>query len=141
MEVHCETDFLARNAEFRSLVKDIALQIASEAPQYVSTKDVPDEVIQEVERQAEATAIALGKPDRVTSQMKAGKVRKFLSQVCLMEQRFIKDQEITVGTLVHNLAAKSGENIRVVRFTRYQIGVGARTWMERSWPALSPAST
>jgi elongation factor Ts len=121
IEVLCETDFLSLNPEFRSLVRDLALQVAAEDPQYVSAQEVPAAVLAEVEQKAEATALALGKPDRVIPQIKAGKVKKFLAQVCLLEQRFIKDQEVTVGSLVQNLTAKSGENIRVSRFTRYQL--------------------
>jgi elongation factor Ts len=121
LEVDCETDFLAESPAFRSLVRDLALQIASEEPQYVSTQEVPPERLREVENEAECNARTLGKPERAIEQIKAGKVRKYLSQVCLLEQRFIKDQEVTPGQLVQALIAQSGENIQVRRFTRYQV--------------------
>jgi elongation factor Ts len=121
IQVDCETDFLSETAEFRALVKELALQIASESPRYVSAQDVPAEVTAEVQREAEANAVALGKPERAVLQIKEGKVRKFLSQVCLMEQRFIKNQDVTCGGLVQELIAKSGENIQVRRFMRYQL--------------------
>lgn len=121
IEVHCETDFLSESPEFRRFVRELALQIASEAPQYVGSEDVPPELIREIERQAEENARATGKPERAILQMKEGKVRKFLSRACLLEQAFIKDPEITVGALVNRFVAKSGENVQVCHFTRYQI--------------------
>lgn len=121
IEVHCETDFLSESPEFRSLVRDLALQVASEEPQYVNAADVPAEIIAEVEREAEENARILGKPERAVLQIKAGKVRKFLSRACLLEQAFIKDPEITVGAMVNRFVATSGENVQVCHFTRYEI--------------------
>lgn len=121
LEVHCETDFLSRSEAFRTLVRDLALQIASENPQYIQVEDVPREVIEQVEAEAVEAARAEGKPERVIEQIKAGKVRKFLGQVCLLEQRFIKDTDITVGELVRAFVGRSGENVQVRSFTRREI--------------------
>lgn len=121
IEVRCETDFLSDSPQFRSLVKDLALQIASEAPRYISAGDVPPEVIQEAEKKAEENAVALGKPEKAVLQIKAGKVKKMLSRICLMEQAFIKDPEVTVGSLIQSFIARSGENIQVCQFMRYEV--------------------
>ena len=114
VEVYCETDFLSRSEPFRRLVRDLALQIASESPLFVSVDDVPPEVIQKVESEAESAAMARGKPERVIERIKAGKVRKYLSQVCLLEQRFIRDDSLTVGDLVRTFVGRSGENVQIV---------------------------
>lgn len=121
IEVRCETDFLSESPQFRSLVKDLALQIASEAPRYISAGDVPPEVVEETERKAEENAVALGKPEKAVMQIRAGKVKKMLGQICLMEQAFIKDPEITIGNLVQGFIAKCGENIQVFNFMRYEV--------------------
>lgn len=121
IEVYCETDFLSTSPDFKEFVKDLMLQIAAEDPQYVCIEEVPAEVLQEVEREALRAAQALGKPDQVVQTIKEGKVQKYLSQICLMEQRFIKDQDISVNGMVRRFIAKSGENIEVRHFTRYQI--------------------
>lgn len=121
LEVLCETDFLSRSEAFRGLVKDIALQIASENPLFISADEVPKETIQEVEREAEKLARAQGKPERVIEQIKAGKVRKFIGEVCLLEQKFIKDDSITVGDLVRTFVGQSGENVQIRHFTRRQL--------------------
>ena len=121
IEVVCETDFLSKSRDFRGLVRDLMLQIASEGPQYVNAADVPPPVLLAVEEEADAAARSLGKPEGVIRQIKAGKVKKHLSRICLMEQPFIKDPDITVATLVRRFIAKSGENTRVLHFTRYQL--------------------
>jgi len=121
LEVHCETDFLAASREFRELVKDIELQIASEAPLYIEPSDVPQAEIERVSAEAESLARAQGKPEQAIEQIKAGKVRKYLSRVCLMEQPFIKDPKVTVGDLVKAFIAQSGENVRIHYFARREI--------------------
>jgi elongation factor Ts len=121
LEVHCETDFLSKGAPFRSLVKDLALQIASEAPQYINAEDVPQELIDQVAAEAEQTARAEGKPERVIEQIKQGKIRKFISEVCLMEQKYIKDTDMVVADLVRSFIGSSGENVQVSYFVRRQI--------------------
>jgi len=122
VEVRCETDFLAASKEFRAFVKDVALQIASQAPRYISRSDVPREEIDEIAAEAERLARAQGKPERAIEAIKDGKVKKHISQVCLLEQPFIKDPGLTVGDLVRGLIAKSGENVHIASFCRRQIG-------------------
>lgn len=121
LEVHCETDFLSQSADFRSLVRDLALQIASEAPVYISAEEVPNEIIEEIAVKAAEEARALGKPEKVIEQFKTGRVKKYLKQACLIEQAFIKNQDITIGSLVNEFIAKSGENIKIKNFVRYEL--------------------
>lgn len=121
IEVHCETDFLSKGAPFRGLVRDLALQIASEAPLYINAEDVPQAEIAQIAAEAEQIALTEGKPARVVEQIKQGKVRKHISEVCLMEQRFIKNTDITVADYVRNFIGQCGENVQVVYFARRQI--------------------
>jgi elongation factor Ts len=122
LEVNCETDFVARNETFRSLVHDIAMHIAAARPLYVSEDDIPEEVL-EVERDINRTrALKEGKPEKVVDKMVEGRMKKFYEEICLLNQPFIRDQEMTVGELVRQAIAAVGENIVVRRFTRYQIG-------------------
>jgi elongation factor Ts len=122
LEVNCETDFVARNETFRNLVHDIAMHIAASRPLYVSEDDIPEEVL-EMERDINRTrALKEGKPEKVVDKMVEGRMKKFYEEVCLLNQPFIRDQEMTVGELVRQAIAAVGENIVVRRFTRYQIG-------------------
>src|ERR671934_2689761 len=120
VEVNCETDFVAKNENFRDFVKDITLYIAAAHPQYVSRDEVPAKII-ETERaiyQAQVT----GKPPHVVGKIVDGKLDKFFSTVCLMEQGFIKNPDQTVNDLVKSKIAELGENIVIRRFTRYLVG-------------------
>src|SRR5919109_1256766 len=120
VEVNCETDFVAKNENFRDFVKDITLHIAAAHPQYVSRDEVPAKII-ESERaiyQAQVT----GKPANVAGKIVDGKLDKFFSSVCLMEQGFIKNPDQTINDLVKSKIAELGENIVIGRFTRYLVG-------------------
>ncbi len=122
LEVNCETDFVARNETFRSLVHDIAMHIAAARPLYVSEEDIPQEVL-EVERDINRTrALKEGKPEKVVDKIVDGRMKKFYEEVCLLNQPFIRDQEMTVEELIREAIAAVGENIIVRRFARYQIG-------------------
>lgn len=121
LELRCETDFLAKSQEFRRVARELALQIASEAPSYVSSAQVPKEAIREIEQQAYQHALALGRPEGVIPQIQSGRVQKWLRQACLLEQPCLKQPELTVGQLLQALTAKSGESVEVVQFSRYQI--------------------
>ena len=127
VEVNCETDFVARNPEFQDLVKDLALQIAGANPpaRYVYREDIPAPVLEKERGIFDAQARALGKPDKVVEQIVQGKIEKFYTETCLWEQPFIKDPEMKVRDLVTQKIAKIGENIRIRRFIRYQLGEGA----------------
>jgi elongation factor Ts len=120
VEVNCETDFVAKNEKFREFVKDITLHIAAAHPLYVNREEVPPQLI-ESER-AIFEAQVKGKPENVVSKIVGGKLDKFYSTVCLMEQGFIKNPDQTVKELVSTKIAELGENIVIRRFTRYLVG-------------------
>ena len=120
VEVNCETDFVAKNEGFRELVKDITLHIAAAHPLYVKREDVPKTLVES--EQAIYAAQVKGKPENVVSKIVGGKLDKFYSTVCLMEQGFIKNPDQTVKELVASKIAALGENIVIRRFTRYSVG-------------------
>ncbi|WP_456465894.1 translation elongation factor Ts [Persephonella sp.] len=122
LELNCETDFVAKNELFKELANELALQIAAMRPQYVSRDTVPKEVIEKEGEIAREAAIAEGKPEHIAEKIAEGKVEKFLKEVCLLEQPYIKDDKKTVEDLIKEYIAKLGENIQVRRFTRYEIG-------------------
>lgn len=122
VEVNCETDFVARNQEFQNFVKEISMQIAAANPLYISKEDVPEEVLQK-EKQIYMTQLADSKKDaKIIEKIVEGKLTKFYSDVCLMEQAYIRDESIKIKDLLQSNIAKFGENIRVRRFVRYQLG-------------------
>ena len=120
VEVDCETDFVAKNENFRAFVKDITLHIAAAHPLYVSRNDVPGNLI-EAERQIYKAQVT-GKPEAVMNKIVDGKLDKFFSTVCLLEQGFIKNPDQTINDLVKSKIAELGENIVIRRFTRYLVG-------------------
>jgi len=120
VEVNCETDFVAKNENFREFVKDITLHIAAAHPLYVQREEVPAKLIES--EQAIYQAQVKGKPENVISKIVEGKLDKFYSTVCLMEQGFIKNPDQTVKELVASKIAELGENIVIRRFTRYLVG-------------------
>src|SRR5580765_2934253 len=119
-EVNCETDFVAKNENFRQFVKDITLHIAAAQPHYVSREEVPVKIVEN--ERAIYEAQVKGKPANVVTKIVEGKLDKFYSTVCLMEQGFIKNPDQTIGDLVKSKIAELGENIVIRRFTRYQVG-------------------
>jgi elongation factor Ts len=120
VEVNCETDFVARNENFREFVKDITLHIAASHPLYVSRADVPGNLI-EAEREIYKAQVK-GKPDNVADKIVEGKLEKFYSTVCLLEQGFIKNPDVTIRDLLNVKIAELGENIVIRRFIRYLVG-------------------
>ena len=120
VEVNCETDFVARNEAFRDFVKDITLHIAASSPRYVSREEVPTELLDK-ERDI-ARAMVLNKPANIVEKIVEGKIDKFYSTICLMEQGFIKDDDKTIADLVKLKITELGENIVIRRFTRYMVG-------------------
>ena len=120
VEVNCETDFVAKNENFRGFVKDITLHIAAAHPLYVSREDVPGKLI-EAEREIYQAQVK-GKPANVTEKIVDGKLDKFYSTVCLLEQGFIKNPDVTIKELLNGKIAELGENIIIRRFTRYLVG-------------------
>ena len=124
VEVNCETDFVAKTEEFKQLVKDIAMQIAASSPEYVSREDVPEDVVAHERKIFAAAALNEGKPEHIIDKIVDGRMEKFYADMCLLEQPFVKDPDITVQQLLHEKIAKIGENINVRRFVRYERGEG-----------------
>ena len=122
VEVNCETDFVARNEEFQTFVKDLALQIAASNPSFVKREDVPSELIEKEKKIYLAQAKEMGKPETAWPKIVEGKLEKFYQESCLLEQAFIKDPGVSIKDLVAQKIAKIGENISIRRFTRYQLG-------------------
>lgn len=122
VEVNCESDFVARNIEFQAFVKDICMQVTASNPQYVSRDDVPDGIIQHEKDILETQAKQEGKQEKAIQKIIEGRLEKFYSEVCLLDQPYIKDTKIIIRDLLASLVAKIGENIVIRRFTRYQLG-------------------
>lgn len=122
LEVNSETDFVARNKEFRDLVHDLALHIAASAPLYVSREEVPAEIIEKEKAIYTDAAKGEGKPAAVVAKIVSGKMEKFFEEVCLLEQPFVRDNDKKVRDLVTEKIAILGENIQVKRFVRYVLG-------------------
>ena len=124
LEVNCETDFVANTDAFRSLCHDLALQIAASNPLFVSKEDVPTANLDKEREILRAQALNEGKPEEIVDRMVEGRIEKYYKEVCLLEQPFVKNPDITVQTLVNETALASGEKISVRRFTRYERGEG-----------------
>jgi elongation factor Ts len=122
VEVNCETDFVARNEEFKNLVKDIAMQIAASNPKYISKDDVPAEIIDKEREILKTQALNEGKPENIADKIAEGRIKKFYEEHCLLEQPFIKDPDKKVSQMIMEKIAVIGENINVSRFTRYERG-------------------
>jgi elongation factor Ts len=122
LELNCETDFVAKNAEFQALAKDLCMQVAAANPQYVSEDEVPAENVQREREIYREQMKDSGKPAEVLEKIIDGKMKKYYSEVCLLDQEYIKDPKVIVKDLVKNLISTIGENISVGRFSRFQIG-------------------
>ncbi len=122
VEVSCETDFVARTEDFQNLVKDLAMQIAAASPRWVTREEVPAEEIAKEEEIYRAQAAQSGKPQAVLDKIAKGKLEKYFSEVCLLEQEFIRDPSKKVSQVVAEAVAKLGENIVVRRFARFRLG-------------------
>jgi elongation factor Ts len=122
VEVNCETDFVAKTDEFRMFVKDLAMHIAATKPLGIRAQDIPEEVIQREEEIYRAQAAEMGKPEKIQDKIVQGKMEKFYQEACLLDQQYVKDPDITIQDLIHDIVTKTGENITVRRFVRYQLG-------------------
>jgi elongation factor Ts len=122
VEINCETDFVARTAEFQMLVKDIAMQVAAANPHYVRREEVSSEHLEKEKSIYRQQALETGKPEKVVDKIVDGKIERFYSEVCLLEQAFIKDPDKKVGDVVNEAVARLGENIQIRRFARYHLG-------------------
>jgi elongation factor Ts len=122
LELNCETDFVARNPDFQTLVKDIAMHIAASDPRFIRKEDVTEDVLEKEREIYAAQARATGKPENVLEKIVDGRMSKYYSEACLLEQPFVKDPAITVRDHIAAHIQKIGENIQVRRFTRYKLG-------------------
>jgi len=128
VEINCETDFVARGEDFQSFVKDVAMHICAAEPRFVTKEEVPADVLEHEKKiyreQIMTDEKNKNKPENVVEKIMEGRVAKFYAEVCLLEQPFIKENEITVGGLLQQIVAKLGENIRIRRFVRFKMGEG-----------------
>ena len=124
VEVNSETDFVAKNEQFQELVRDISIHIAASAPIYVSTEEVPADLIEKEKDVYRELMKNEGKPADIIEKIIEGKIKKFFSEICLLEQPFIKDEELTIAELLVKKTGEIGEKITVRRFARYELGEG-----------------
>jgi elongation factor Ts len=122
LEINCETDFVARTDDFKNLTKDIAMQIAAAEPRVVSRDEVTPDMIEAEKEIYAQQARNEGKPEKIIEKIVSGKLEKFYSEACLMEQPFIKDNDRTINDVLTAVIAKLGENIRIRRFVRFRLG-------------------
>ncbi|TCZ79991.1 translation elongation factor Ts [Paenibacillus albiflavus] len=124
VEVNCETDFVAKTDQFKSFVKDIAMQIAAVSPLYVRREEVPTEELEKEKEILRNQALNEGKPEKIVDKMVEGRINKYYEENCLMEQSFVKDPDKTISTLVNEKISVIGENISIRRFVRFELGEG-----------------
>jgi len=122
VEVNCETDFVARGDDFRKLAHEVALQIAAAAPQYVNEDEIPEDVLEHEREIARARAKEEGKPENIWDKIVEGRLEKFKDEAVLMRQAYIRDESLTIAKLVHETVGKTGENIIIRRFHRWELG-------------------
>ena len=122
VEVNCETDFVARNDEFKEFAKNIAMHIAASNPLGIRPEDVPQDIVDKEREIYQAQVAEMGKPANVIEKIIEGKLDKFFKDNCLLNQAYVRNPDITVSDLLNELIAKIGENITIKRFVRYQIG-------------------
>ncbi len=124
LEVNCETDFVARNEDFVSFTRDVAMQIAAMNPQFVSKEEVDQASIERERSVLLAKAMESGKPEAVVAKMVDGQISKWMKEICLMDQSWVKNPDKTIEQVQQELVAKIGENIRIRRFVRFELGEG-----------------
>jgi elongation factor Ts len=122
VEINCETDFVANTKEFQEFAKDIAMQVTASNPLYVKREDIPAEEIEKEKNIYRKQALESGKPEKIVDKIAEGKLEKFYQEVCLIEQSFIKNPDMTVKELLEELIVKMGEKILINRFMRFQLG-------------------
>jgi len=122
VEVGCETDFVAKTDDFKTFARDIAMHIAATSPLAVDRDNVPEDMVSREKEIFVKQALESGKPENIVEKIVAGKIDKYISEVCLLEQKFVKNPDLTVQDLLNEIVAKMGENISIKRFARFQIG-------------------
>jgi len=125
VEINCETDFVARTAEFQSLLKDVAMQVAAANPRYLRREEVPAAELDKEKAIYRQQALETGKPEKVVDKIVEGKIERFYSEACLLEQAFIKDPDKKVTDILNESIGRLGENIQIRRFSRYHLGEAA----------------
>ena len=122
VEINCETDFVAKTADFQTMARDIAMHIAASNPLYVRPDEIDEDALNREKEIYRSQLREEKKPEKIWDKIIEGKLKKYYEDVCLVEQKFVKNQDITVGTLISNMIAKTGENIVLRRFARFQLG-------------------
>jgi len=122
VEINCETDFVAKTDDFQKMAKDIAMHIAASNPLYVRPDEVPADVLEREKEIYRSQLQEEKKPEKIWDKIIEGKLKKYYEEVCLVDQKFIKDTDITIGTLLSNTISKTGENVVIRRFARFQLG-------------------
>jgi elongation factor Ts len=124
VEINCETDFVAKTEDFQTFVKNIAMHIAAANPQYIRREEIPEEVLERERAIYRTQAQDSGKPQKVIDKIVEGKMERFFSEVCLLEQTYVRDSDLTIKELLDAMIAKVGENVTIRRFVRFQLGEG-----------------
>jgi elongation factor Ts len=122
VEINCETDFVAKTEDFQTMARDIAMHIAASNPLCVRPDEIDEDVLDREKEIYRSQLREEKKPEKIWDKIIEGKLKKYYEDVCLVEQKFVKNQDITVGTLISNMIAKTGENIVIRRFARFQLG-------------------
>ena len=124
IEVNCETDFVAKTPEFKAFVRDIAMHIAAANPKYLNREEVPAEILDKEREILRAQALNEGKPEKIVDRMVEGRVEKYYKENCLVDQQFVKNPDMTITQFVNERIQTTGENIKIRRFVRYEMGEG-----------------
>lgn len=124
VEINCETDFVAKTPEFKAFVRDIAMHIAASKPAYLAREDVPEDVIAKEKEILKVQALNEGKPEKIVDKMVEGRIEKYFTENCLLEQAFVKDTDKSINDIIKEQISTIGENVNIRRFTRYEMGEG-----------------
>ena len=122
VEINCETDFVARNEEFQAFAREVAMQIAASNPTYISKDEIPEAELEREKEVMKAQVLESGKPAEIAEKIVEGKIEKYYEEICLLNQTYVRDTKVKIDDLLQALIAKIGENIKVRRFTRFQLG-------------------
>ena len=136
VEINCETDFVAKTEDFQTFVKNMAMHIAAANPQYIRREEIPEEVLEREKRIYRSQALDAGKPEKVIEKIIQGKMERFYSEVCLLEQTYVRDSDLTIKEVLDTMIGKVGENINIRRFARFQLGEGLQS---KTQPACTPS--
>jgi len=124
LEINCETDFVAKTDDFKTLVHDICMHIAATGPEYVSEAEVPEDVLEKERAVQLQRVMEEGKPEHIAERIVVGRMNKYLQEICLLQQKFVKDDSKTIQELLTNTVARIGENVKIRRFSRFVLGEG-----------------